>query len=207
MKVTVAIAVSGLVAGAVAQLDGLPECAQSCAMDAIPEECGLDPECVCSSKSFIDSITCCVSDACSTEDQEKTIDFAHNICEPAGVTDIPDSVACNSEDDSGDEEDGIVHGTAVSTGVSETTTDGEIHGTAVSTGLPETTDGIIHGTAVSTGLPTTTGGSGDSPATDAPTGSETTSGSGPAETTGGAAMLVAQNGAVAAAAAAVALFI
>jgi hypothetical protein len=224
MKVSIAVAVSGLLAGATAQLtNGLPECAQTCAMDAIPEDCGLDPECICKAKSFIDSITCCVVESCSKDDQEKTIEYAHNICEPAGVDDIPESAVCESSSDSQEETDGVVHGTAVSTGADEPT-DGVIHGTAVSTGADSSTDGEVHGTAVSTGMPTgpatmppnvsatgsatNTGGGSEPTGTGSGTGTGTATGSAPAATTtGGAPALVAQNGAVAAAAAAFAFFI
>ncbi|KAK2806877.1 hypothetical protein FQN51_005677 [Onygenales sp. PD_10] len=98
MKLTLLTTTTALLALASAQgLGGLPKCAQNCALNSIPKDCGLDVKCICTADSFIDAITCCVAGDCSAEDQEKTIQFAKGICGTAGITDIPDSAVCSSK--------------------------------------------------------------------------------------------------------------
>ncbi|PGH01145.1 hypothetical protein AJ79_08016 [Helicocarpus griseus UAMH5409] len=97
MRLTVA-ALSSLLALVAAQgLGGLPPCAQKCATPAIPKECGLKVECICTAQSFLEAITCCVAENCGKEDQEKTIQFAKGICGTAGAGDnIPDQAVCKT---------------------------------------------------------------------------------------------------------------
>ncbi|KAK2812420.1 hypothetical protein FQN50_001421 [Emmonsiellopsis sp. PD_5] len=104
MKLTLLTTTTTLLALASAQgLGGLPKCAQNCALNSIPKDCGLDVKCICTADSFIDAITCCVADSCSAEEQERLIDgketiqFAKGICGTAGITDIPDSAVCSTK--------------------------------------------------------------------------------------------------------------
>jgi len=53
-----------------AQLQGLPSCSKSCVGTSFGG-CGtLDVKCICSNKSLIDGLACCVSTACDTADQQ-----------------------------------------------------------------------------------------------------------------------------------------
>ncbi|KKA22811.1 hypothetical protein T310_3165 [Rasamsonia emersonii CBS 393.64] len=114
----ISLALTALAAGTAAQsLSDLPKCAQDCATNAIPQECGLDVKCICSAQSFIASITCCVAKACSPADQDgfafqpmlwygwnradffiatATIKFADNLCGIAGVTTLPQTAVCTT---------------------------------------------------------------------------------------------------------------
>ncbi|KAL1965628.1 hypothetical protein VTN77DRAFT_5305 [Rasamsonia byssochlamydoides] len=93
----ISLAFTALVAGTAAQsLSDLPQCAQNCATNAIPAQCGLDVKCICSTQSFIASITCCVAKACDQADQEATIKFADSLCSTAGVTNLPQSAVCTT---------------------------------------------------------------------------------------------------------------
>jgi len=91
----VAIALTALLIGAVAQsLSGLPSCAQSCVQ--LPSSCSqLDIKCICSTQTFISAITCCVARTCNQADQETTVKFAQQLCGSAGVS-VPSSVVCSS---------------------------------------------------------------------------------------------------------------
>ncbi|KAH8422909.1 CFEM domain-containing protein [Aspergillus melleus] len=94
----VSLALAACLSTAAAQgLDSLPSCAKDCATDAIPDHCGtIDVGCICSDKSFITSISCCVSKKCSEDDQKTVIQFANQICSGAGVKDLPKSASCAS---------------------------------------------------------------------------------------------------------------
>ncbi|KAK1138891.1 hypothetical protein N8T08_001680 [Aspergillus melleus] len=92
----VSLALAACLSTAAAQgLDSLPSCAKDCATDAIPDHCGMiDVGCICSDKSFLTSISCCVSKKCSEDDQKTVIQFANQICSGAGVKDLPKSASC-----------------------------------------------------------------------------------------------------------------
>ncbi|KAI1914734.1 hypothetical protein LOZ58_006337 [Ophidiomyces ophidiicola] len=96
MKFITAAALTSLVALASAQFPGLPACAQECATNSIPKNCGIDVKCICSATSFLDAITCCVAQKCSSSEQEATIKFANGICGTAGVTNLPQSAVCST---------------------------------------------------------------------------------------------------------------
>ncbi|KAJ5408339.1 hypothetical protein N7509_002222 [Penicillium cosmopolitanum] len=91
------LALAALLSTVVAQgLGDLPDCARSCATDAIPASCGIDVKCICTTKSFLSDISCCVADKCSKDDQETTLKVAKSICARGGVTDVPSSVVCST---------------------------------------------------------------------------------------------------------------
>ncbi|OJJ47456.1 hypothetical protein ASPZODRAFT_24385 [Penicilliopsis zonata CBS 506.65] len=76
-------------------ISDLPTCAQSCATNAIPSSCSLiDIKCICESGTFITDIACCVASSCDSADQEKTIEYADELCGSAGVSDLPQSATC-----------------------------------------------------------------------------------------------------------------
>ncbi|KAM0287689.1 hypothetical protein ACHAQH_000219 [Verticillium albo-atrum] len=93
------LALVGLVA---AQSTGdLPRCAQPCVIAATTGGniggCGqFDVECICSNKSFLDDMACCLADSCSQQEQQAAVDFAKRLCRGSGVTDLPDSVVCST---------------------------------------------------------------------------------------------------------------
>ncbi|PYH29724.1 CFEM domain-containing protein [Aspergillus neoniger CBS 115656] len=107
----------GLVAGQ--GMDSLPPCARDCATGSIPKTCkAIDVNCICSDKSFITGISCCVASTCSAEDQTSALNFAQQICGGAGVTDLPQSASCTS----GNTASATLQTTGTTTGASATTT-------------------------------------------------------------------------------------
>lgn len=86
-----------------AQLQGLPTCAQSCAnifLNGGIGNCGRDAACICADKDFISAISCCLIGACNADDQQKAIDFAQQICQANQVS-VPNTVVCTSTSSSG----------------------------------------------------------------------------------------------------------
>ena len=64
-------ALFAFVAAAVAQIPGLPSCANSCIN--LPSQCQItDYKCICTDGSFITNISCCVSKNCGASDQAGT---------------------------------------------------------------------------------------------------------------------------------------
>ncbi|ODH45065.1 hypothetical protein ACO22_00457 [Paracoccidioides brasiliensis] len=96
MRLSMAVLPSVLGLVAAQGMNGLPECARNCAQDSIPPMCGLNIQCICSSNGSLMTMSCCVMDHCSMEDQNKTIMFAKSLCASAGVSSMPDSVVCNT---------------------------------------------------------------------------------------------------------------
>ncbi|PKY04027.1 hypothetical protein P168DRAFT_290157 [Aspergillus campestris IBT 28561] len=95
----ISLALVGFLGTAAAQgMNGLPDCAKECATGSIPDTCSMiDIKCICSTKSFLTDISCCVATKCSEDKQKETIEFAHKICSGAGVNDLPQSASCASE--------------------------------------------------------------------------------------------------------------
>lgn len=55
----------------------------------------LDAKCICSNDTFIQNITCCISEACDTDDRNTAIKAATDLCSSVGV-DVPTSVTCTN---------------------------------------------------------------------------------------------------------------
>ncbi|KAK9647047.1 hypothetical protein HCH54_005770 [Aspergillus fumigatus] len=92
---SVSLALAACLSMAAAQgLDGLPDCAKSCATNSIPASCGLDVKCICTDSSFISGISCCVLQSCGPDQQQAAVEFANRICKTAGVTNMPQSPSC-----------------------------------------------------------------------------------------------------------------
>ncbi|KAH1605373.1 hypothetical protein KXX21_006447 [Aspergillus fumigatus] len=101
---SVSLALAACLSMAAAQgLDGLPDCAKSCATNSIPASCGLDVKCICTDSSFISGISCCVLQSCGPDQQQEdahpffptaAVEFANRICKTAGVTNMPQSPSC-----------------------------------------------------------------------------------------------------------------
>ncbi|KAJ5973938.1 hypothetical protein N7481_011148 [Penicillium waksmanii] len=143
------LALAALLSTAAAQgLGDLPDCARSCATDAIPSSCGIDVKCICTTKSFLNDISCCVADKCSKDDQETTLKVAKSICARGGVTDVPSSVVCS---------------TGASTGTSTETKTGTTTGTGTAATADTTKDSTMTGT-MTTATGTNASGSGSSTA-------------------------------------------
>ncbi|KAI9039088.1 CFEM domain-containing protein [Aspergillus affinis] len=119
----VSLALAACLSTAAAQgLDSLPSCAKDCATNAIPEHCGMiDVGCICSDKSFLSSISCCVSNKCSEDDQKTVIQFANQICSGAGVKDLPKSASCASGASSATESSSETSPSSTATGKSSDT--------------------------------------------------------------------------------------
>ncbi|KAF5544081.1 CFEM domain-containing protein [Fusarium mexicanum] len=104
MKLSVFTSV--LLAGLVAAQEKLPKCAQPCVDEYTTgggvAGCGqLDVKCICSNKSFLSGIACCLEDKCNASDQETAVKYAKQICSTAGVTNLPDQVTCDKSAASG----------------------------------------------------------------------------------------------------------
>ncbi|KAH6661573.1 hypothetical protein B0J14DRAFT_376496 [Halenospora varia] len=69
-------------------LDGLPICAETCALNAISGSgCATyDMVCVCLSTTFLSSYTSCVGLSCNPSDQALATNFGVQYCAQAGVT-------------------------------------------------------------------------------------------------------------------------
>ncbi|EAW15889.1 CFEM domain-containing protein [Aspergillus fischeri NRRL 181] len=101
---SVSLALAACLSMAAAQgLDGLPDCAKSCATNSIPASCGFDVKCICTDSSFISGISCCVLQSCAPDQQQEdahpffptaAVEFASRICRTAGVTNMPQSPSC-----------------------------------------------------------------------------------------------------------------
>ncbi|KAB8241011.1 hypothetical protein BDV35DRAFT_91188 [Aspergillus flavus] len=150
-------------------MDGLPDCAKDCATGSIPKQCQtIDVACICGDKSFINSISCCVANKCSKDQQDAVLEFASQLCSGAGVNDLPKSASCAEGGSSATE-------TSSDSSVSSKST------TAKSTATDEPA--------------TTTSGSSDSSASptasksDSNTKTSSTSASSPTTSTGGAALV------------------
>ncbi|KAF2405563.1 hypothetical protein EJ06DRAFT_30323 [Trichodelitschia bisporula] len=97
-----AFLIAALAASVIAQtpdLSQLPKCATSCVGTGLTTTgcSNINVNCICASKDWINTLSCCVSKACSEDDQKKTIQFAHDICAPAGVA-LPSAAGCSSAD-------------------------------------------------------------------------------------------------------------
>ncbi|KAI6800569.1 hypothetical protein KC363_g1098 [Hortaea werneckii] len=92
-----AFAVLAFAGAVLAQVDisNLPSCAFGCVTNL--GGCNqLDINCICSDSELISGLACCVSKECDTEDQDKTIQFAQNLCGGEGVDNLPTSATCAS---------------------------------------------------------------------------------------------------------------
>ncbi|KIH93672.1 hypothetical protein SPBR_04446 [Sporothrix brasiliensis 5110] len=97
MKSFTILALAGLAAAQFAQL---PTCAQSCANKFLTGgigNCGSDAKCICSDKSFLSDIACCLAapGGCDAADQSSAVVFASQLCAAQGVT-VPSAVTCTS---------------------------------------------------------------------------------------------------------------
>ncbi|GAB1735455.1 hypothetical protein NU219Hw_g3086t1 [Hortaea werneckii] len=92
-----AFAILAFTGAVLAQVDisNLPSCAFGCVSNL--GGCNqLDINCICSDTELISGLACCVSKECDSEDQDKTIQFAQNLCGGEGVDNLPTSATCAS---------------------------------------------------------------------------------------------------------------
>ncbi|KAF1950677.1 hypothetical protein CC80DRAFT_597947 [Byssothecium circinans] len=80
---------------AVAQLGNLPKCAQDCFGSSLGSCSQLDFKCVCGNSTLISSLSCCVAQTCTREEQDSTIQLAVSLCKQVGVN-VPTSASCAS---------------------------------------------------------------------------------------------------------------
>lgn len=52
-----------------------------------------DIACICKNDDFLNNIACCLTDVCNREDQDKTVNFAKQLCNASNVQ-VPDKVEC-----------------------------------------------------------------------------------------------------------------
>ncbi|PNS17704.1 GPI-anchored CFEM domain protein [Sphaceloma murrayae] len=94
---SLAIALAALATTATAQrvsFPGLPSCAGTCVTSDFGG-CGpLDIKCICSNKSLIDGLACCVSTTCNAQEQGNVISFANSFCGSYSVSDLPQAATC-----------------------------------------------------------------------------------------------------------------
>jgi len=137
-----AFAVLAFTGAVLAQVDtsNLPSCAFSCVTNL--GGCNqLDITCICSDTELISGLACCVSKQCDAEDQDKTIQFAQNLCGGEGVDNLPTSATCASTASATASSTGTRTGTAA--GAASTTT------TDASTNMMATGSGSMTMTATS----------------------------------------------------------
>merc|ERR1712070_1082880 len=135
-----AFAVLAFAGAVLAQVDisNLPSCAFGCATNL--GGCNqLDINCICSDSELISGLACCVSKECDTADQDKTIQFAQNLCGGEGVDNLPTSATCAS----------TASATASSTGPRTGTAAGAAGTTDASTSMMATGSGSMTMTATS----------------------------------------------------------
>merc|ERR1711967_99071 len=135
-----AFAVLAFTGTVLAQVDisNLPSCAFSCVTDL--GGCNqLDITCICSDTELISGLACCVSKQCDAEDQDKTIQFAQNLCGGEGVDNLTTSATCAS----------TASATASSTGTRTGTAAGAAGTTDASTSMMATDSGSMTMTATS----------------------------------------------------------
>ncbi|KAM0564248.1 hypothetical protein ACHAPJ_000458 [Fusarium lateritium] len=103
LSVFTSVLLAGLVA---AQQEKLPTCAQPC-VDQYTTGSGVagcgqfDFKCICSNKSFLSGIACCLEKECDKAGRESAVKYAKQICSTAGVKDLPDEVTCDKSAASG----------------------------------------------------------------------------------------------------------
>ncbi|POR36532.1 Uncharacterized protein TPAR_03248, partial [Tolypocladium paradoxum] len=81
-------------------LDGIPDCAKDCVTKFVTGTsiagCKVaDIACICGNKDFLNNIACCLAGVCSQSDQDKTVQYATQLCNASGVQ-VPNKVVCNS---------------------------------------------------------------------------------------------------------------
>ncbi|KAB5539521.1 hypothetical protein GE09DRAFT_1062559 [Coniochaeta sp. 2T2.1] len=138
-----------------AQLQGLPVCAQSCANIFLTGgigNCGRDPACICADKSFIAAISCCLVAECAPADQQKAIDFAQQLCK-ANDVDVPNVVSCSSTSSSSSSPTA-----SPTTGGAQETT-GDVSSSTTTTPAPSNTTPSGSGSASVTSTSSSTGSS------------------------------------------------
>ncbi|GLI72286.1 hypothetical protein PoHVEF18_000456 [Penicillium ochrochloron] len=191
-------------------LDALPDCSKSCATSSIPASCGLNVQCICSDKSFLSNIACCVADKCSPADQEKLLEYpltnvffiaaatlqvAKGICSRGGVTDLPSTISCTSSA-------GSSSGSAAATGTSSVTSTGSSTETKTGSSQATGTNTTLSGSVSATKTGTSTTGTAASSASS----SASKSASSAAATTGAAVLGQTRDSSLLAAAGAAAAF-
>ncbi|KAF2759420.1 hypothetical protein EJ05DRAFT_345291 [Pseudovirgaria hyperparasitica] len=93
MRTSIAVIAAAYCSVVVAQIQGLPNCAQSCANSGLAG-CGIDVGCICGNQTLIADLSCCVAGSCSSDEQQQVIDFAVGICRTAGITTLPTMAGC-----------------------------------------------------------------------------------------------------------------
>ncbi|KAK4500067.1 hypothetical protein PRZ48_008253 [Zasmidium cellare] len=92
---TTLLSLALLASTALAQIPGLPTCAQGCITNY--GGCNqVDVKCICSNKPLLATLSCCVSQNCDAQGQADVISFADSLCSGQGVNDLPTKATCAS---------------------------------------------------------------------------------------------------------------
>ncbi|PSN60545.1 hypothetical protein BS50DRAFT_639961 [Corynespora cassiicola Philippines] len=101
----------------------LPECAQNCFGNSLGDCDQNDFRCICGNTELISSLSCCVSQTCSPEEQSAIIGLAAGLCGGVGVQ-VPTSASCASTASATPAPSGSSNGTASLSGSSTPTASG-----------------------------------------------------------------------------------
>ncbi|KAH8685562.1 hypothetical protein BGZ60DRAFT_522852 [Tricladium varicosporioides] len=92
----------------------LPDCGKACANlyftsnSTMFANCATkDVACICTNKTFIDLISCCIFSNCNAADQQTVVDFATNLCDQvviSGTPSLPTSASCPQQTEEPDPE-------------------------------------------------------------------------------------------------------
>ncbi|KAF2212536.1 hypothetical protein CERZMDRAFT_105968 [Cercospora zeae-maydis SCOH1-5] len=78
---------------ALAQIPGLPSCAQGCITNY--GGCNqVDVKCICTNQPLLETLSCCVSKNCDQTGIDAVIKFADSLCGSYGVTTLPKAATC-----------------------------------------------------------------------------------------------------------------
>ncbi|KAL2350778.1 hypothetical protein BJ546DRAFT_378024 [Cryomyces antarcticus] len=171
-------------------LSDLPSCASACVGSNLGGCSTLDIKCICNNANLISSLSCCVAGACSASDQQKTINFASQLCAAQGIT-LPTTATCASTASS---TSGSATGSSTASGSASASASSTGTGTTVVGvgAIPSNTSSIsgsttASGSASSSGASSSAGSSSGTTTVGGSTGVATTSSAGAASQTKSAA--------------------
>ncbi|PNY29141.1 Uncharacterized protein TCAP_00941 [Tolypocladium capitatum] len=133
MKSALVMALAASLVAAQDPLGSIPACARDCVAQFVTGSgiagCkAADIACVCKNKDFLGSIACCLAKVCSQDDQNKTVQYATQLCNASGVQ-VPSKVVCSSSASPSGSATGSATGSA----------SGSASGSATSTAAPKAT--------------------------------------------------------------------
>ncbi|KAF2730417.1 hypothetical protein EJ04DRAFT_586321 [Polyplosphaeria fusca] len=131
-------------------LSSLPTCATTCAA-ATKTSCSLfDPSCTCADQAYINAVTYCVRNTCSSSDHEKAAEYTKQVCDSVGISVTFPPLSATAAPTGVSSVGGAV---ASNTGPAAGAATGAVTGPGVSgaTSSPETSAGASKGKSLSAG--------------------------------------------------------